>query len=67
MALVVLGLRLALLDHLSAGPRLVVLIAAGVAVYVPLCRLRAPEVVEEIRRARAHRFGAPGGGQLEAP
>jgi PST family polysaccharide transporter len=59
MALVVLGLRLALLDHLSAGPRLVVLIVVGVAVYLPLCRWRAPEVVQEIRRARASRDRAP--------
>jgi O-antigen/teichoic acid export membrane protein len=59
MALVVVGLRLALLDHLSAGPRLVVLIAAGIAVYVPLCRSRAPEVVDEIRRARISRFTEP--------
>jgi len=60
MALVVLGLRLALLDHFQAGPRLVVLISAGVAVYVPLCMWRAPQVVEEIRRVRAARSGDPG-------
>ena len=59
MALVVLGLRLALLDHLAAGLRLVVLIAAGVAVYVPLCKWRAPEVAEEIQRVRASRRGDP--------
>jgi O-antigen/teichoic acid export membrane protein len=59
MAVVLIGLRLALLDHLSAGPRLVGLIAAGIAVYVALCRSRAPEVVEEIRRARISRFTKP--------
>ena len=57
MALVVLGLRLALSDHLSAAPKLAVLVLAGVAVYVPLCRSRAPEVAEEIRRARASSLG----------
>jgi O-antigen/teichoic acid export membrane protein len=57
MALVVLGLRLALLHELSAGPRLVVLIVAGVAVYVPLCMWRAPEVAQEIRRVRTSRRG----------
>jgi O-antigen/teichoic acid export membrane protein len=59
MGLVVLGLRLALLDRLAAGPRLVVLIAAGIAVYLPLCRWRAPEIVQEIRRVRAARNGDP--------
>jgi len=52
MAILVLGLRIALLDHLSAGPRLVVLVVAGFAVYLPLCRWRVPEIVEDIRRAR---------------
>ena len=60
MALIVLGLRFALLDQLSAGPRLVVLIVVGVAVYPPLCRWRAPEVAQEIRRVRASRRGEPG-------
>ncbi len=55
MALVILAVRLSLLDHLSAGPRLVVVIAAGVAVYLPLCRWRAPEVAQELRRVRASR------------
>jgi O-antigen/teichoic acid export membrane protein len=57
MAVAVLGLRIALLHQLSAGPRLVVLIAAGAAVYVPLCRWRAPEIAQEVRRARASRSG----------
>jgi len=52
MAIVVLGLRIALVDHLSAGPRLVVLVVAGFAVYLPLCRWRVPEIVEDVRRAR---------------
>ena len=60
MALVVLGLRFALLDQLSAGPRLVVLIVVGVAVYFVLCMWRAPEIAEEIRRVRASRRGDPG-------
>ena len=60
MALIVLGLRFALLDQLSAGPRLVVLIVVGIAVYPPLCRWRAPEVAQEIRRVRASRRGEPG-------
>ena len=60
MALVVLGLRLALIDHLSAGPRLAVLVVVGIAVYVPLCRARAPEVAEEIRRIRASPPGRAG-------
>lgn len=59
MALVVLGLRLALTDRLPAGPRLVVLIAVGAAVYLPLCMWRAPEVAEEIRRVRASRRSNP--------
>jgi O-antigen/teichoic acid export membrane protein len=53
MAVAVLGLRIALLHQLSAGPRLVVLIAAGAALYVPLCRWRAPQIVQEVRWARA--------------
>jgi O-antigen/teichoic acid export membrane protein len=55
MALVVLGIRLALVDQLSAGPRLVVVIVTGVIVYIPLCIWRAPEVPQEIRRVRASR------------
>ncbi len=59
MALVVLGLRLALLDQLSAGPRLALLVVAGIAVYVPLCHARAPEVAKEIRRIRASPMEEP--------
>lgn len=69
MTLVVLGVRLALLDQVSAGPRLVVVILVGVTVYLPLCRWRAPEVVEEIRRVRASRRGSadtPGNLRAEA-
>jgi O-antigen/teichoic acid export membrane protein len=58
MAIAVLGLRIALLHQLSAGPRLVLLIGAGVAVYVPLSRWRAPEIVQEVRRLRASRSTA---------
>jgi PST family polysaccharide transporter len=55
MAICVLGARLLLLDHLSAGPRLAVLIALGLVVYVALCRWRSPELVQDIRQARAQR------------
>jgi hypothetical protein len=55
MATCVLGARLALLDHLSGGPRLVVLIALGLVVYLALCWWRAPEIVEDIRQARSGR------------
>jgi O-antigen/teichoic acid export membrane protein len=67
MAVVVLGLRAALVDHVSAGPRLVVEIAVGAVVFVLLCRWRVPEVVEEIRRARASRAaaGVPGSAPRE--
>jgi O-antigen/teichoic acid export membrane protein len=58
MAIALLGLRIALLHQLSAGPRLVVLIAAGAAFYVPLCRWRAPEIVQELRWARVSRSEA---------
>ena len=52
MAFVMLVVRFLLLDHLSAGPRLVLVIVVGVVVYLPLCRWRAPEVAEELRRVR---------------
>jgi polysaccharide transporter, PST family len=55
MAAAVLGVRLALLHHLSASPRLLVLIAVGVAVYVPLCRWRVPDILQEARRALTSR------------
>jgi lipopolysaccharide exporter len=58
MAIVVLGLRIGLLHQLSAGPRLVLLIAAGCAVYFPLCLWRAPEIVEDVRRVRTSRAKA---------
>ena len=59
MTLVILGVRLALLDQVSAATRLVVVILVGVAVYVPLCMWRAPEVAQEIRRLRATRREGP--------
>lgn len=59
MALVVLGLRIALLHHLSAGPRLVLLVGAGAVVYLPLCLWRAPEIFQEVRRVRASRARDP--------
>jgi hypothetical protein len=46
-----------------------VVILVGVTVYLPLCRWRAPEVVEEIRRVRASRRGSadtPGNLRAEA-
>ena len=51
MAVAVAAVRLALIDHLSAGPRLAISVAVGAAVYLPLCRWRFPEIVEEVRRA----------------
>jgi O-antigen/teichoic acid export membrane protein len=55
MAICVLGARLLLLDNLSAGPRLAVLILLGLVVYLALCRWRSPELVQDIRQARAQR------------
>ena len=55
MALIVLGVRLALTDRFPDGLSLVVLVAVGVVTYVPLCRWRAPEVAREIRRLRRER------------
>ena len=55
MAVAVAALRVALVGHLPAGPRLALEVALGVVVFAPLCWWRAPEVVEEIRLARAAR------------
>ena len=55
MALIVLGVRLALTDRFPDGLSLVVLVAVGVVTYIPLCRWRAPEVAPEIRRLRRER------------
>jgi O-antigen/teichoic acid export membrane protein len=60
MAICVLGARLALLHHLSAVPRLVVLVAVGLTVYVLLCRWRLPDVVHDIRQALGRRTAEPG-------
>jgi O-antigen/teichoic acid export membrane protein len=57
----VLALRLFLVDQgVSAGPRLALVVAAGIAVFVPLCLWRQPEVLAELRRVRGGRDGAPG-------
>jgi O-antigen/teichoic acid export membrane protein len=60
MAVIVLATRL-LLVSLDVPPslRLVAAIAVGVAVYVPLCRLRAPEVLRETRSALAEHRAEP--------
>jgi O-antigen/teichoic acid export membrane protein len=59
MTLVVFGLRLALLDILPPGPMLVLLVVVGVAVYLPVCMWRVPEVAREIRQVRASRRSGP--------
>ena len=55
MALALLGLRPVFLDHLSTGPRLATLVVVGVAVYVPLCVWRVPEIADELRALRGRR------------
>jgi O-antigen/teichoic acid export membrane protein len=61
MFLTVLGARMLLVAHgTAAGVRLPVLIALGIAVYVPLCALFEPELVGEARRLR------PGGARSAA-
>jgi hypothetical protein len=60
MACAVLAAKLFLLPaDLAAGWSLVVLILVGIAVYVPLCAWRAPEVVEEVRDVVRSRTAAP--------
>jgi O-antigen/teichoic acid export membrane protein len=61
MAACVLAVKLLLLpESMNVAWRLLVLVVAGVALYVPLCAWRAPQVAEELgslRRRRPH--GAP--------
>jgi PST family polysaccharide transporter len=59
MTLGVLVVRL-LLVHAGLTPleRLPLLVLTGIALYVAACRLRAPELAEELRRLRAHRAAA---------
>ena len=53
MTVVVLGARSLMIDQgVSDAARLVLLIPLGIAVYVPLCAWRAPEVVDELRALR---------------
>ncbi|HEY7561808.1 MAG TPA: MOP flippase family protein [Gaiellaceae bacterium] len=60
MACAVLAAKLFLLPaDLASGWSLVVLILVGIAVYVPLCAWRAPEVVEEVRDVVRSRTSAP--------
>ena len=56
MAACVLAAKLFLVpEGWGAGWQLVTLVLAGVAVYLPLCAWRSPEVVEEIRSVREAR------------
>jgi O-antigen/teichoic acid export membrane protein len=56
MALAVAGVRLLLLDAgLGPGARLLVAVAVGLAVFLPCCMWRAPEVADELRRLRPRR------------
>ncbi len=60
-------LKLILLDQGAAtAVRLAVLVAAGIALYIPLCSWRSPEVTEELRLLRRRRGSSPPGGSLEA-
>lgn len=53
MTVVVLGARSLLIDQgVSDAARLVLLILLGIAVYVPLCAWRAPEILDELRALR---------------
>jgi O-antigen/teichoic acid export membrane protein len=45
--------------NVSPAPRLVVELTAGLALFAALCRLRAPEVVEELRRLRRRERATP--------
>ena len=62
MTVVVLGARELLIDQgVSDAARLALLILLGIAVYVPLCAWRAPEILDELRalRRRARRGAGP--------
>jgi O-antigen/teichoic acid export membrane protein len=53
MAACVFGLRVLLVhEGVPAAIRLLLLVAAGMVVYLPACAWRAPEVVAELRRLR---------------
>ncbi|MDX6504097.1 MAG: hypothetical protein QOE29_1222, partial [Gaiellaceae bacterium] len=58
MGLALLGLRALLVDELAAAPRLVLLVLAGTALYVPLAAWLAPGLRDELRDLRARRRGA---------
>ncbi len=61
MAAVVFATRQALIAAgVPAAGRLVLLILLGVAVYVPLCAWRVPEVVAEVKRVSSRRQKATG-------
>jgi O-antigen/teichoic acid export membrane protein len=55
VACVLAAKLLVLPGDMSAAWRLLLLIALGVAVYLPLCAWRAPEVLDEIRSVRRER------------
>ena len=59
-------LKLFLLDQgVGTAMRLFVLVAAGIALYVPLCFWRSPQITEELRLLRRRRRIPPPGGSLE--
>jgi O-antigen/teichoic acid export membrane protein len=59
MTACVLAAKLLLIpEELHAAWRLLLLVLAGVAVYLPLCAWRAPEVLDEIRSVRRARTQA---------
>ncbi|HEU0304872.1 MAG TPA: MOP flippase family protein [Gaiellaceae bacterium] len=64
MGLVLLALRTLALDSLSPALRLVILVAAGLAIYLPLAGWRVPEAVQELRALR--RRGGPEEGEAVA-
>jgi O-antigen/teichoic acid export membrane protein len=52
MATCVLAARLVLPEGMSSASRLATLVAVGVVSYLPLCALRAPEIVGDLRALR---------------
>ena len=65
MAVILLALQELALDGLSPAPRLAILVAVGIAIYVPLVAWRVPEAVEEVRALRRRTTG--GKGEAVAP
>ena len=66
MTVGVVVLKLILLDQgVGTAMRLVVLVAAGIALYVPLCSWRSPQIAEELRLLRRRRRTPPPAGPLE--